>query len=1078
MSITITRTKVILPRRRSDIISRERLLEVLDDVLDYRLTLVAAPAGYGKTSLLIDLAHRVEYPVCWFALDPTDQDFQRFIAHFIASIRHKFPAFGKNSQAVVQSMAPGPFDLKQLVAVIVNDVFENISEHFAVVLDDYHLIDDSEMINQFVSRFGQEMDENCHLIIASRTLLSLPDLPLMVGRSQVKGLSFTELAFRPDEIKTLLETNYDQSISDEKANMLAAETEGWITGLLLSAETMWHVMSDRVRVNRVAGVDLYDYLAQQVLDQQPPHIKEFLLQTSLLEEFNADLCQKVLGAPPGQEPWAALISYVLKKNLFTQPLEDDSTWLRYHHLFRDFLQARIARQDPEERNRILHNLSRVYAEQAEWEKAFSVCKKLRDQALTVEILKESTLQMMRTGHWDLIEQWIAQVSPEELENHPDLIARRGAVALMLGNLEPGKVDLERAEQALRERDDRENLARTLVWQAGAHRFLGNYKKGLEKAREALSLVKGHQDWGTIQAETEREIGLAWYRLGNMNEALSSMEKALTRYEEEENEENIAQVNLDLGLTSMQLGTFEQAALYLETARRSLENRDNVLQLGSVHNNLGVLESNRGAYQTAHDHFQQALTYASRSAYGRLKGFTYASLGDLFAEIELFSVAHTEYQKSRKIARKIEENYLKTYLDLAEVRLARKRGDRKEARNILNRLEGRILTKESSSEAGLWHFETGLIALEEEHYRSARDHLSRAQRIFQGNFQYIEDAKARLSKAYAAYKQDLWKESLQGLTETFQVVEELDSLHPLVIVGREMEDFLREVQNRSNHLRQIQSLLRKIRNFQSNLDAVQRMLLTNVQPGTNKPPLIDIQAFGKPLVRVDGEVLEKPEWANQKAVRELFFFLLTNRSGFSKEEVGSAMWPNSTSEQLKQQFKNAVYRLRRALEKKAVLYSQLNRTYRFNWDVDYRYDVEEFQEYIRYAKEAGNTQEKIQHLKIAVEQYDHPYLPHVDGVWVEPIRHQLYLAYEGAVISLVELMLQHGQYRKAISYGERLYEVNPCQETACRLTMRAYSSVGDRAGVARQYHRCKEALWEELEALPSPETKELYQSLIR
>ncbi|MBU0510672.1 MAG: hypothetical protein KJ638_03090 [Chloroflexi bacterium] len=226
MTSTVTRTKIIVPRRRTDLLSRKRLTDLLDDLLDYKLLVIAAPAGYGKTSLLVDWVHQNDLPVCWYALDPLDQDFQRFVNHFIASIAQVFPTFGKQSQAVLQSTTRSELDLNRIMTSIVNDAYEHIKEHFAIVLDDFHAVDSSDEINDFVNRFVEEIDENCHLLIASRTLLSLPNLPLMVGRSMVKGLSYDELAFQADEIQALLKQNYRQTISAEVAAEIERETEG------------------------------------------------------------------------------------------------------------------------------------------------------------------------------------------------------------------------------------------------------------------------------------------------------------------------------------------------------------------------------------------------------------------------------------------------------------------------------------------------------------------------------------------------------------------------------------------------------------------------------------------------------------------------------------------------------------------------------------------------------------------------------------------------------------------------------------------------------------------------------------
>lgn len=191
--ITITRTKIIVPRRRAELHSRARLLGLLDELLDNRLIIVAAPAGYGKTSLLIDFAHITQWPVCWYSLDNLDQEPQRFIAHFISALNQRFPGFGKSCLAAMQNMGQDRLDMDVLVSLIINDAYENITEHFILVIDDFHLVEKSQAVVNFVNRFLQDVDENCHLILASRSLLTLPDLPLMVARSLVGGLSFEEL---------------------------------------------------------------------------------------------------------------------------------------------------------------------------------------------------------------------------------------------------------------------------------------------------------------------------------------------------------------------------------------------------------------------------------------------------------------------------------------------------------------------------------------------------------------------------------------------------------------------------------------------------------------------------------------------------------------------------------------------------------------------------------------------------------------------------------------------------------------------------------------------------------------------
>ena len=311
----IAQTKLITPQRRKELLSRPRLLEMMSDLLDFRLIIVAAPAGYGKTSLLIDFASQFDWPVCWYALDPLDQDFERFLAYFIHSIQLKFPDFGETSLRVLESTPVDQINQDFLISTLTNDIYDHITEHFVIVLDDYHLLKSNPEIDQFLSNFIQRADDNCHIVITSRKLLTFPDLPLMVARSQVGGLSVEELAFQPNEIEELFDKIFNKPINSEEALALASRTEGWITGLLLTSQMLKGGMGDQIKVSRASGIGLYEYLAQQVLDQQPEIVREFMLNSSILEEFNAPMCKEVIGkALHKQQKWGDLLYHVIQNN--------------------------------------------------------------------------------------------------------------------------------------------------------------------------------------------------------------------------------------------------------------------------------------------------------------------------------------------------------------------------------------------------------------------------------------------------------------------------------------------------------------------------------------------------------------------------------------------------------------------------------------------------------------------------------------------------------------------------------------------------------------------------------------------
>ncbi len=420
--IPISHTKVVIPRRRDELLTRPRLLDMMYDFLDKKLILVSAAAGYGKTSLLIDLSYHSDLPFCWLSLDTLDQDPQRFIAYFIEALSERFPGFGSQAKAVLNELTSIYEGMERLIVPLVNEIYEHIPQHFVFVLDDYHLVCDIPVIQNFLSRFVQLVDENCHLIISSRTLIKLPDLPLMVARDLVGGLDLTSLAFSADEIQALFAQNYEAHISDQKAQELVDKSEGWITGLQLSGLDLVQGVTGRLQVARAAGVDLFDYLGEQVLDQQAEDIRWFLLRSSLLEEFDAALCEDVFGELyPRRKDWHLWINSIIQNNLFALPVGNEAGWVRYHHLFRDFLQDHLTKEQPEEIPPILQKLARAYEARNEWEKAYHIQKRLDDVDALASLIERAAPHLLLRALVTL-ESWLTNLPPSIRRTRPGLLS--------------------------------------------------------------------------------------------------------------------------------------------------------------------------------------------------------------------------------------------------------------------------------------------------------------------------------------------------------------------------------------------------------------------------------------------------------------------------------------------------------------------------------------------------------------------------------------------------------------------------------------------------------------------------------
>ncbi len=1074
----ITRTKLIVPRRRDDLLSRQRLLDIVNELLDLKLIIIAAPAGYGKTSLLIDFVHHTAWPICWLSLDPLDQDPFRFISHFIAALQSRFPDFGKNSFSVLNSTPQDRFDINDLVSTLVNDIFENIPEHFLVILDDYQLVEESDSVNQFVNRFLQDVDENCHLMVSSRRLLTLPDLPLLVARSQVGGISFEEISFSTHEIQDLLLQNYHLTISDTLAEEINQQAEGWITGLLLSTQFLDDEIGNRLRVARVSGVGLYDFLAQQVLEQQPKEIQEFLLRTSILEEFDAELCQSVIEKALGETAdWQRLLDDVLKRNLFVLPVGDDQRlYLRYHHLFRDFLQTRMQQERQEETRKITIALADHNVARKDWERAFQLYLKVNAVDKIVALIELAGPAMVTAGKLLTLKQWLAALPPEMTTSKPSFLSLRAAILMASGEVNQSialctqVIDRLQADQ-----DQIEVLSLSLIRRSVAYRIIGAYQDSLMDTRQALNILEDRGELGHIKAEALRALGGTLYLQGDIKEALVVLKQSLTLFESFDDQQNIPKVMFEIGLMHKVLGDYVLAEMMYQNALSSWESGGNLTWAANLLNNLGVLQHMRGEYEAAANNFEKAIEFARVSTSPRLEAFCLISLGDLYRDLDANREALEVYKQAQPIVQQVGDGFLLLYLDLAEGVLNRLAGDYAKAKHAFEMAREKALDRKSPFEIHLLNSEMAMLYLSEGAYQEALEIAKTAYAYFSAEGHQSELLKSAFVCALSLAKVKENEQALDYLDFILPTILENNYASPLIVQAREYKRLLNAVKGKNELKRQFSRILDRVEHFEEKLPAMRRRIRHQATVVPFAPPRMIIQSFGKAQVHLNSQLVSNKDWQTQTA-RELFFLFLAHPEGLTKEQVGLYFWPDASSDELKLRFKNSLYRLRRAVGKQVILLE--DDYYHFNWSLDYEYDVEVFTKSLQGAKKAKDSGTRIDHLKKAIQQYKGEYLAEIDEIWAITDRQSYYQRYLDALMHLAELYMVQKSYKTALRYCFQALSEDSCLEDAHRLAMRIHAATGNRAAIVRQYEQCRVALIEEINAPPSKQTRELYETLIQ
>ncbi len=1056
-------TKIRVPRLRPDLLSRRRLVSFIHTHLDRKLVLISAPAGYGKTSLLADFAHDTDLPVCWYTLDPFDRDIRAFLEHLIAAIAHRFPAFGERSRDLLQSMIDPGRNLYPLIATLVQEIYDAIPEYFVLVLDDHHAVEDQEQINEFLDLFVTYVDENCHLILASRTLPALPNLSLLVARRQAAGLSIDELRFTPQEIQALALQNYNLKLGTEQAYTLSQQTGGWITGLLLTAIPRWEQAQQEVTIRGRVNVDIYDYLTTQVLNQQPAPLRDFLLATSVLDEMSPELCTAVLGIDRSSD----LLDQLRIRNLFVTEFEGDVNRLRYHDLFREFLQSSLRRQDQDRFRELTRQAARVYADRGEWERAISRYLTLQVYEPVAQIIEQTANTLHETGRWDTLAGWIDAL-PESIRRiHPRFLLYRGRIHLDRGEHAPALALYDQAIEALSDEKEQAQIAQALAQKSVALRHQGRYAEAMAHSRQALALVSGATKREKLaMALAYRNVGFCQLRLGQLTDGRKALQQALSLYEELDASYDLGMVRHELGLSHELAGDLEGAMDHYQAALQYWQQLGNPGPWANTLNSLGVIHHLRGDYDQALQLFNQALDKVQQAADVRVEAFTWASVGDLHRDLGAYEQARQAYTEGLRAAKRAGSGFAITYTLDALGNISRLHGDPAQAQKQLQEAMDRAKEHESAYEIGLCHTSLGILANEQGEWATARQHLNRAIELFEaGGFQQ-ELNRAHLHRAQTAFLAGDHQQALADLEQTLILAKQLRYDQFLVVEGQQLQPMLRYGAEQGVGGGTLSDLLERVAAHQARLaQRPEPVIATEVQPA------LKIYALGQPRAELDSQSIQ---WTTAQS-RDLFFCLLQHHDGLRKEEIGELFWPNHAPPKLDSIFRSTLYRLRRALFRESVVFEQ--GVYRFNREGDYWFDLEAFEELLDKAGKAVTREKEIDLLEEALALYRGDYLEGIYDDWCLLERERLRGRYLAGLEALAGLYTNRRDFQRAIDLYQRLLVQDPYQEVAHRALMLCYYRLGNRAAAIRQYQACVEVLREDLGLSPSRETEDVYLQII-
>jgi LuxR family transcriptional regulator, maltose regulon positive regulatory protein len=540
METPLLETKLHMPAWRPDMVARPSLIERLERGATSRLTLVSAPAGFGKTTVLAEwlAATRANgRAVAWLSLDAGDNHSVSFWTYVITALQETTRGGGSSALSLWQSsQAP----IEAVLTTLINELAAAPND-IVLVLDDYHVIEARE-IHEGVAYLLERVPPHIHFVIATRADPALP-LARLRASGELVEIRAADLRFTQDEALAYLNGVMGLGLTRQDISALEERTEGWVAALQLAALSMQNRADPASFIAGFAGDDRYvvDYLVEEVLLRQPPQVREFLLETSILSRLSGPLCDAVTGRDGGK----GMLETLDRANLFVVPLDDRRHWYRYHHLFSDVLRVRLLGQQPQEVQELHSRASRWFEQNDELPQAVRHAFAAADFNRAAALVEHAIPEMLRSRQDATLRAWFEALPDELVRLRPVLGAGYAGLLLHSGEFDSVPDRLRDAEQCLKmashvrseeqgpwdasvfvdEAQFRELPGMIALYRAGHAQVVGSLHDTVKYARLALELM---QEDAPLRGGAMALLGLALWSSGDIEEAHKTYAEGIAR----------------------------------------------------------------------------------------------------------------------------------------------------------------------------------------------------------------------------------------------------------------------------------------------------------------------------------------------------------------------------------------------------------------------------------------------------------------------------------------------------------------------------------------------------------------------
>jgi LuxR family maltose regulon positive regulatory protein len=1108
-------------KRRSDlslspaILHREELVKRLEEALlgisrvtgeretNYKLLMLCAPAGYGKTTLLIDFAQHADISCCWYFIERADTEPIKFLSHLIQSIRQQFPDFGKNVD-ILAAQVPLAVDtvassgdklqVEAILEALVLAMQRELSERFAIFLCGYHEVNESQEINDLVNRLLRKLPTQCIVVLESRAVPAL-DFAVLLARDEIIGFDHTFLDFTSVELHALARIRGVAPFNKQDAEQLTNLFGGWIAGILLGT---------RLGDTRIRGVrrdmytfasmpdipidrqSLFAYLVNEVFDRDQ-EMFTFLKEISILPQITPELCDVVLE----RKDALLRLSYLERQGLFVTCIADGPQLLYSCHpvlreLFCDDLRKRHL-----ERFIVLHQRVMDYWRTSQnYESAVYHAFEALLYDHAAYLILEAHKDLFAQGRLEILSGWIDALPGEVVALYPMLFVVRANIYLLLSEHVRALPLLKKASEAIEQQlclvsgDELPFLHAAISIAHSKVLFqMGDYIQAQKLCEEMIKQLP--MDEAELLADAYMCLGGCANMLGDLTSSIAHRQKALQLLGRNSERRQTAELHSALARTYGLTGMFALAEHHLTRASKCWDRLHDEWGRVNALLNIGLIKYLQGEFIVAESCFQQALSCARGTIHFR-RGEAYAlvNLGELYQDQGLYDESLVFMEDGLALARQLQDRYLVnyalcilavTYLLMGDTMTSLFFVSEADAEAVNNKYDGdekirRELTR-------------GRILLYQGKHQEAYTCFSELESYLRVSGLQWELLCTALRIAECLLVQQRMVEALNRLDKMATLILRNDyeqtvlrELHLLphlecAIRSRPELERLRTILQTEIELKEISQAV--------TIPSIPELALSVpvVQTPLREKSQLQILALGEPAIFIDAKPVTR--WRMARAM-ELFFLLLDSGRPLRKEQIITALWPE-VDENINQTLHSTIHYLRKSLGDTCI--GSHSGVYWLNivplYGEDYCYDVAEFLEHDQKAKKALVAHDDVTakaSLLVMMDLYRGDYVQPFYSNWCSFRRDKLRLLYLDARQQLALIAWRSEQFDESATQWQHILAVDSCLEEAHYGLMRCYMRQGKRGLALRQYQRCVEVLRHDLNVEPGSAIKNLLQHL--